>query len=263
MEKALRIKSKNWAAQIALPILILTCAALALFNIINETPFRAAAAAILISAALLHLVFLMRTRNFNYIIPAGFYIFAGLTFIAANLHKSFLSASFSSIALVLFILFIYILAAKKIKWRYREVMELAARSVHDTEDGFTSRPFPAEKTESTKTETISFARFLLKHAIAFPMIKKDKVIIVIPQNMMLYFFGIRKEYQKDSHIIYNYNGNITVSITEKDYRSYNEELTFDKLCSSFSELFLLFLEQHKNKQEDKIIKRLNELKFVM
>ena len=65
--------------------------------------------------------------------------------------------------------------------------------------------------------------------------------------------------KKLSYVAFNKDGNISVHISERDYREYKNQLSFDQLCASFSTLFKQFLEYYKEGNEDRIK---NELKSV-
>ena len=264
MENTLRIKPANWIVQIVIPIIVLSVMAIILWGIGGEVTFIYVFAYVMCLAAVLHFIFLMNTRNRIFLIPMGFYLFAALTFFMSSAyHQHYLTAVFAILAGTFFILLLYALATHKMKWRYREVLELAARSVNETKNGYTPRQFPAGQAEYSKDEIIGFARFLLKNSAAFPFYEKDKVILIIPGNMLYYFLGLRRNYLKDSYISFDFAGNVAVNITRKDYRKYTEELTFDQLCASFGNLFKEFLEMYKNGEGNKIIKKMNALKLVV
>jgi len=158
---------------------------------------------------------------------------------------------------------IYIIATRRIKGRYREVLELAARPVSDTADGFTPRPYPAGEAKYTKEELKTFSKFVLKHRIAFPYKEGDRTVLIVNENMFIHFLIKKKNYQKDTNVTFDSDGHVSVNITEKDYKKYKEELTFDQLCQSLGNLFKDFLLLHQRGEDKKIIERLNALKFIL
>jgi hypothetical protein len=204
----------------------------------------------------------VRTKNLFFIVLFLFFLF--LT--TANFIRVFYSVSvaeyFLFIALLFGIWMIYILIKKKVKSRAREVLELAARPVTETEDGFTSRPYLSGQIDFSTVEINTFSKFLLKHLIALPYFKKDKVIFLIEYKLahLLYF---RDDYSNLTHIVFKNDGNIIVNISQKYYKKYKEELTFDKLCKSFGELFNEFYELHKQGHNEKIIERMNAQKEIL
>jgi hypothetical protein len=59
-----------------------------------------------------------------------------------------------------------------------------------------------------------------------------------------------------SNVLFDNKGNISVSISENDYRQYRERINFDQLCESMGNVFKRFLEYYKNGNEARIITEL-------
>jgi hypothetical protein len=66
---------------------------------------------------------------------------------------------------------------------------------------------------------------------------------------------------KDTWIAIDYDGNITVNISEEDYLLFKMDLDFDQLCQSLGDIFQEFLELSKQGQESRIIDRMNALRL--
>jgi hypothetical protein len=205
---------------------------------------------------LLHFVVMIRTRNAVYIITVSYFLFAGLTFLPL-LSANPLHLIFAIIAAVFLIPFLWVLNSKKINWRYNEILELAAQPVEDALDGFTPRPFPVGRIEYGRDEIRNFCRFLLRHVIAFPIEEENRVVLVIPPYISSYLIFFKRNYKKDTHIIFNDSGHISVRISERDYRTYKQELTFDQLCASLADVFIRFLKLYCDGREKEIIAQLN------
>ena len=263
MEKALRIKSASWLVQIGIPIIVLSVIAGAIGLVLGEITLLFVLACLFLAAMLLHLIFLVRMKNPAYFIPLGFYLLAALTFSSVPLDNDYLTGGLAVLSGLFFMLFLGILFKRKIKWRYREILELAARSVRSTEDGFTPRPFPAGKIQVQPPELSGFSNFLLKYGIAWQLTDGEKLVFVIPRNMLVYLLGLKKDFQKATYVAIDQEGQLTVKISEKDYSQYQQEFTFDQLCAALGNLFVDFLDQYKNGQSHKIIERMNSLKFVV
>lgn len=212
------------------------------------------AAQILLS--LIHLTVLMRTRNWIYLIPSGMYTFWFLTFFPPLAgHPQHL---FFSIVSALFLLaFIGLLFSRRLEWRYKEILQLAAKPVTGTTDGFTSRPFPAGSAEFTREDAIKLARYLTKNVIAFPFIESDRVVLVIPEYMWVYVLFFKRSYEKGTYVAFSDSGQVTVRITKNDYQKYREELTFDQLCVSLGDLFKQFMLWSREGTSEKIFAKLN------
>jgi len=211
---------------------------------------------VLMLMATIHLIVLFRTKNLIYLIPWGMYTLWTLTFFPLLAdhpgHKVFAIASG-----VFLIAFIWVLATKKLNWRYRDILELAAKSVTETADGFTSRPYAAGQAEFTAAEALGLARFLLKHVVCFPIVEADRVVLVIPRVMWTYLLGFKSNYDQATYVAFTESREIVVRIAESDYQKFKEELTFDQLCLSLGELFKQFLKYYQEGHPEKIIERLN------
>ncbi|MBN2410097.1 hypothetical protein JXQ31_00300 [candidate division KSB1 bacterium] len=263
MENVKSLPRANWVRHIGIPVMILLFAGAITYYVIGEITFHFLLIIIMLSAALMHLMFLSRTRNRDYLIPLLFYLFTALTFVFISINNNILTVFFAVCALFLFVMFMRMLVLRRLKWRYREVLELAASSVNETKNGFTPRPYPAGQINFSKEEIIRFARFMLKNVIAFPYIEETRVVLVIPENMLPHFLYLKQNYLNETFIVFNYDGQVSVKIAKKDYQKYSSELTFDQLCSSFANLFVEFLKLLQNGKSDKIIEQMNSLKLVL
>jgi len=263
MENVKRIQQANWVQHIGIPVLICLSIGSIAYLAIGEVTFQFLLSILMILAALLHLIFLTRTRNSYYIIPLSFYSFNALTFISISINIYILTGFFAICAIIAFVLFMRLLVLRKLKWRYREVLELAAKSINESKNGFTSRPYPSGEAKYSKEEIIRFAHFLIKYVIAFPYFEGNRVVLVIPENMLSHFLYLKQHYLEDTYIALNYDGHVSVKIAKKDYQKYTENLTFNQLCSSFGNLFIEFFKLYQNGEGDKIIVRMNALKLVI
>jgi len=263
MEKAFRIKPANWLVEIGLPIIVLAGIAGVIGWAFGEITFHFILATVLLAAGMTQLFFVLRLKNAAHLIPLGFYLFAAGTFYSIPFQNQYVTGALAVLAGILFVLFMCVLFNRKIKWRYREVLELAARSVRSAEDGFTARPFPAGKIEAKPDELKSFAEFLLKQAIAYPITDGEKLVLVIPENLFVYLTGLKKDYRAATYVEIDVNGKMAVKISEKDYRRYQHEFTFDKLCAALGNLFVDFLEIYRNGEDEKIIERMNEIRLII
>jgi len=206
--------------------------------------------------ALMHFFVLLRTRYLAYLIPVSMYFLWGITFLPLfedhPWHVYFASAS----AVFLFA-FIFVLISKRINWRYKEILELAAKPVKGTADGFSHRPFPTGPADFTRNDAVGLARYLKKYVVVFPFIESDRVVLVIPEYMWLYMVLFKKSYMNETYVAFENSGNVTVRIARRDYEKYKQELTFDELCVSLGELFKQFMFWYVEGTSEKILKQLN------
>jgi hypothetical protein len=152
--------------------------------------------------------------------------------------------------------FIGLLFSRRLEWRYKEILQLAAKPVTGTTDGFTSRPFPTGSAEFTREDAIKLARYLTKNVIAFPFIESDRVVLVIPEYMWIYVLFFKRSYEKGTYVAFSDSGQVTVRIAKNDYQKYREELTFDQLCVSLGDLFKQFMLWSREGTSEKIFAKL-------
>lgn len=206
--------------------------------------------------ALIHGIVLIRVRNPIYLIPVLMYCFLGLTFLPPlNEHPWHLV--FAIVAAALLVAFLAVLITRKIEWRYRDILELAAQPVSDTSNGFTSRPFPTGRFQYTRADALGLAAFALKNVVAYPQIEEKRVVFVIPRYMWSYLVFFKRGYREETYVSFADSGEVSVRIARRDYQAYKEELTFDQLCGSLGECFKQFMQDYREGRPDEIIRRLN------
>ena len=202
---------------------------------------------------------LLRTKNEYFL----FLVLMGIFFVTANLLRVFYSESiaeyFLFCTLLLFAIVIYIFFTRKIKFRGREILELAAKPINETANGFTARPYVAGKAEYSPTEIKGFSKFLLKHLIALPYYEESRIVFQVEFSLWN-LSKLSDNYSKTTYVTFEKSGDIVVFISNKYYSKYKDELTFDKLCASLAALFKEFLELYKQGAERKIINRMDALK---
>ncbi|MBE0676738.1 MAG: hypothetical protein IH591_18930 [Bacteroidales bacterium] len=157
----------------------------------------------------------------------------------------------------------YHLFNRKLRWRGQEILELAAMPIEDTGNNYTPRPRPAGKIEVSKTEMVRFVNFVTSSLIAFAFREENRFVFVLPLpgNQTGYLLGTKKDYLNDSWVAIDFDGNVSVNITEKDYLLFKQDLNFDQVCESLGNLFIEFLELSKAGQESRIIDKMNALRL--
>jgi len=158
------------------------------------------------------------------------------------------------------IIIIYLFVGKKLKWRTREILELAAMPVSETKNGFSGRPLPSGKIKGTSFEIKSFAEFLQKNLIALPCFEDRKVVFSLISSYSKQI-GLKRGYSDGSWVSFDEDGNVAVLITKNDYLKYKDVFSFDQLCASLGNLFVEFFELYKNGDGVRIIDRFNALKL--
>jgi len=224
----------------------------------GEEGFYWALGSVQVLMAGIHLLVLLQTRNPVYLITVSFYVFLALVFIpplGGHPWRLF----FAIAGAVLLILHTFVLISKQINWRYREILELAARPVEGAADGFTSRPYPSGSAEFSREDARGLARFLLKYVIAYPVFETDRVVLIIPRYMWSYLIFFKRKYDNETYIAFTDSGQVSVRIARPDYQAYKEELTFDQLCASLGDLFKQFMGKYRQGEAGAIIERLNSV----
>ncbi len=139
---------------------------------------------------------------------------------------------------------------EKLESNARRLFNLAAEHVHEAFNGFTDRPYSACKAEYSKDEVRGFARFMGGKKIVKSIIQKEAIILAFSMGIS----PLKEpDLQQISYVSFDYEGNISVHISEYDYKRFKEELTFDQLCASLGDVFMRFLEYYKKGLESRII----------
>lgn len=206
--------------------------------------------------------FSMKLRYFNKLILFNILIVAILTGtgawhyeLANHLNTIFSPHTFNIHIMILglFILFlipVFIYIPKELEANSRRLFELAANPIDETKDGFTARPFPAGQATYTKEEITGFAKFLTNKLIAHSRFSADRVTLAFSTGMSQ-FSNINLS--EKSYISFDFDGNLSVNISKKDYQQYREQFTFDQLCDSIADIFRKFLILFQNGQKEQIV----------
>lgn len=209
-----------------------------------------------------------RTRNSGFLAVGIFQFSAGMMCISAppaiaDKSEAGLVPFFIVIMYASMMVSGYLLVNRKLKWRGVEIFELAAMPIEDTGENYTARPRPAGQTQVSKTEMIRFVDFITRSLIAFPFKEDNRIVFVValPKREFRYLLGLNTDYLEDTWVAVNYDGNVSVHITEQDYLLFKQDLNFDQLCESLGDVFIEFLELSKAGRESQIIDKMNALRL--
>ena len=156
----------------------------------------------------------------------------------------------------------YLVFRKKLKWRGREIMELAARDVEEGDDSYTDRPRPAGIISGTRSDITDFALYLKKNII-FMSYLEDYRVILVPVKMGKEFFHLYKSSYdpiNETWIAIDFDGNVSIHISRKDYLDYQQNLSFDKLSESLGAVVIQFYNQFSKHEEVRILDLINTVK---
>jgi len=205
-----------------------------------------------------------RTHNTGFLVVAAFQVSAGslcASLPPENSDPEKVAPVVLFLALEIFFLVWMLLnaAARRTKWRGREVLELAAAPVEAVGNGYTPRPLPAGKIEFTQDQILEFSEFARRNLIAVPYLGEDKVVFVpvMTGREFGFIMGLRADYTDETWVAFSFDGRVSVNIAHRDYLEYKESLAFDQLCESLGTVFVEFLEKFQRGEGVRVIDRLN------
>lgn len=210
----------------------------------------------------------IRTMNTGYLQATLYQAALGLfiVMLPADLEVG-LQSPFSRLFLVIFILLLpalgYYAFTKKIKWRGREILELAAITVEEIENGYTPRPLPVGKLEYTHNELLAFAEFVRRNLIAIPFNEGQRIVMVVVKmgEEFRYMLGLHDPLQDETWVSFDFEGDVSVNISQRDYLEFRENLSFDQLCESLGQLFVEFFKLFRHGEGVRVIDRMDVLRL--
>ena len=158
---------------------------------------------------------------------------------------------------------IYLFVTRRVKWRGREIFELAGEAVEETGDGYTSRPRPVGKIAYSPEQMRGFARFCARYLIALPY-TTSKNITLVPVKMGEEYgrlLGLSGDYRDATWVNFDVDGEVSVHIAHKDYLDYREQLAFDPLCASLGQVLIDFFELYNKGEGVRAIDRMDDLRI--
>ena len=218
--------------------------------------------------AVVNLVGTIRTSNFGLMVACAFDLYFFLLFLLLSqvvwqrqpMQLEWQIGYFTG-ALFFGTLLGYMMITKRIKWRGREILELAAEGVETNESSYTSRPRPVGKVKFGQKEILAFARFASRNLLTLNQVNPQQVTLVPVRMGQEYSLVFRKPgtLLDATWISFGFDGSVAVHISHKDYLDYMQPPDFDKLCQSLGDLFIEFAEMHQRGEGSRIIDRLDAL----
>ncbi len=214
----------------------------------------------------------LKSNNYYFLVSAFYLLALGTVFILLDLPNDFNGPKpIFTQELKIGLLFFYFLMfwlmyvgyQKKLKYRGREVMELAAWDVEEAPDTYTERPRPAGVVDYSKYDIIDFGNQLKKTLVCMPFQEENRLLLV-PIKMGDEFELLYKpsyNYLEKTWISFDFEGNVSVHISRKDYLDYKDDLSFDHLCESLGQLMITFADFYMRGDKVRIIDRLNSVKM--
>ena len=81
----------------------------------------------------------------------------------------------------------------------------------------------------------------------------------MPRPSFGFILGLKSDYTDETWVAFDFDGNVSVNISHRDYLNYKEALSFDQLCESLGNLFVGFVEMFHRGEGVRIIDRMNAL----
>ncbi|MCU4165787.1 hypothetical protein [Carboxylicivirga caseinilyticus] len=243
---------------------------LIVFNL--QTAFKILGILMIIYAFLFGFWSFYKTNNYYLLISTFYLLTLGLVMLSIQVPENLNGPAPSfNIEFKLGLLFVYIFLfwlmylvfQKKLKYRGREIMELAAWDVEEGSASYTERPRPAGKVNYSKYDLIDFGNYLKKILVCMTYVESNRIVLV-PVKMgeeypILYNPGF--DYLKETWIAFDFDGEVSVHISQKDYLDYRDDLAFDNLCESLGKLMITFADFYMNGSKVRILDRLNSVKI--
>jgi hypothetical protein len=213
--------------------------------------------------ALIYLYAFARTGNGGQLFLFFYAVFLGLITLNAD-SEEWRLAYLSGIIFFGFVL-VYLVLTRKMKWRGREIFELAAEQVDENGNGYTSRPRPVGKVIYSPEQIRLFARFCARHLIALPYYTSKNTTLVLIKMGEEYgrLLGLSGDYRDATWINFDIEGEVSVHIAQKDYLDYREPLVFDQLCTSLGQLFIDFFELYNKGEGVRVIDRMDDMQIAV
>ncbi|MFK5856825.1 MAG: hypothetical protein QM503_11885 [Bacteroidota bacterium] len=200
-----------------------------------------------------------------YVIVLGILMFSIAPEFIFGQHNQLSKESISLLVLVLVLAsyLLYLSFNRKLKWRGKEILKLAAQNVEQSEDSYTERPLPTGKVDFTRHKLEKFAKYFEKNLLGLTY-REDNRIVFMPLKFKNEYFALYNpnyNYIEKTWVAISNTGDVSVNISKEDYLDYKADLAFNQLCSSLSDLTLEFIELYIDGREVRIIDQMDNLKI--
>ena len=123
----------------------------------------------------------LRTKHFGSLISTIYLVIFGSFCISIHpyyeigerLHMTQTSAILFVFAMILLVWLVYLNVTRKLKWRGRELLELAAQNITDTYNNHTERPLPTGNVDFSREELYNFSKFFEKNLLGLTYKEDD------------------------------------------------------------------------------------------
>ena len=225
---------------------------------------------IIIFYAFLVLYTYYRTKHLGSLISAVYlFVFGSFLFsvqpyieIGKRFQLNQTSAILFAITIILLVWVLYLNFTKKLKWRGREILELAAQNIDEAKGSHTDRPLPTGSVEFSRKDLEFFANFFEKNLLGLAY-REDSRIVFMPlkyKNEYFALFNPNYNYHEKTWVAISNTGQVSVNISKEDYLDYKEDLAFDQLCNSLNDILIEFIELYIDGRQVRIVDQMDDLK---
>lgn len=213
-----------------------------------------------------------KTGNYYFLVTFFYLLSFGLLLIFMDMPNDFngpkpkfteeMKAALVFVYLFMFWL-MYAAYKRTLRYKGRQVMELAAWDVEEGPETYTERPRPAGRIDYSKYDIIDFANYLKRILVCMSFVEENRVLLV-PVKMGKEFdflYNPNYDYLSKTWISFDFEGQVSVHISKKDYLDYKEDLAFDHLCESLGQLMITFADFYMRGDKVRILDRLNSVKM--
>lgn len=137
---------------------------------------------------------------------------------------------------------------KKIIFRGKDILELAAQPVEGADNGFTSRPYPIGKIDINAKQILDFEKFVLSNQLALTFVEDEKVTFVhiMPGKGPVFRIDQAKDLKDRTWVSFEFDGNVVVYISRQDFDRFIDRLSFEQLNESLGNLWIEFIEMFQD-----------------
>ena len=106
--------------------------------------------------------------------------------------------------------------------------------------------------------------FEFDHQVYLPFDQEENRVLIVPIKYGHEFAALYNpsfNYLEKTWISFDFDGQVSVHISRKDYLDYKDDLAFDHLCESMGQLFITFADFYMKGDKVRITDRLGSVKM--
>lgn len=109
---------------------------------------------------------------------------------------------------------------------------------------------------------MAFSKFFEKNLLGLCYWEKSRIVFSpVKYKNDFSLLNPNYNYLEKTWVAFSFDGNVSVNISKDDYLDYKEDLAFDHLCKSLSNVMTEFIELYVKGEQVRIIAKMNSLKI--